>query len=138
MTYFNQDRGNRGGGNFKPRFGGGDQGGRPQMFHGTCSQCGKDCMLPFEPNGRRPVYCSECFEASKSGDSQRSSSNSYQPRYNDNPPQRPQATDDYKNQFSALSNKLDKIIRLLTPVAPEVAVKQEMTNKIVENIKATQ
>lgn len=54
------DRGGRRGG-----FGGGrDRGrdsGRSEMHDATCSDCGKNCQVPFRPTGTKPVYCSDCF-----------------------------------------------------------------------------
>jgi len=41
--------------------GGGYGGGAREMFHVTCSECGKDAEVPFQPRGDRPVYCSDCF-----------------------------------------------------------------------------
>lgn len=32
----------------------------------TCSGCGKQTTVPFEPRGDRPVYCQECYSARKS------------------------------------------------------------------------
>lgn len=32
-----------------------------QMFTATCSRCGGEAQLPFEPKSDRPVYCSNCF-----------------------------------------------------------------------------
>ena len=32
-----------------------------QMFPATCAECGKDCEVPFEPRGDKPVYCSDCY-----------------------------------------------------------------------------
>lgn len=32
-----------------------------EMFSATCSQCGKEARVPFQPRGDRPVYCSDCF-----------------------------------------------------------------------------
>lgn len=29
----------------------------------VCSECGKECELPFRPTGDRPVYCRDCFSA---------------------------------------------------------------------------
>jgi len=29
----------------------------------VCSQCGKECEIPFKPTGGRPVYCRDCFSA---------------------------------------------------------------------------
>lgn len=38
----------------------------PREFHdAVCASCGKECKVPFVPNGERPVYCSECFAAMK-------------------------------------------------------------------------
>ncbi len=33
-----------------------------EMFSATCAQCGKEAMVPFQPRGDRPVYCSDCFQ----------------------------------------------------------------------------
>lgn len=42
--------------------GGGFGGGERQSFKAVCADCGKDCDLPFEPRGNRPVYCRDCFK----------------------------------------------------------------------------
>lgn len=47
------------------RNGGGHRGGRggydrPQ-YTVTCSACGVETTVPFEPKDGRPVYCSECY-----------------------------------------------------------------------------
>jgi CxxC-x17-CxxC domain-containing protein len=34
-----------------------DRGERREMFKAVCSECGKDCEIPFEPRDGRPVYC---------------------------------------------------------------------------------
>lgn len=31
----------------------------------TCSACGKQTTVPFEPRGDRPVYCQDCFRSRK-------------------------------------------------------------------------
>jgi CxxC-x17-CxxC domain-containing protein len=28
----------------------------------TCTQCGKETIVPFKPTQGRPVYCRECFQ----------------------------------------------------------------------------
>ena len=35
---------------------------RREMFTATCSQCGGEAKVPFEPRGDKPVYGSNCFE----------------------------------------------------------------------------
>lgn len=43
--------------------GGGDSYGRVQrqMYPATCSACGKQTQVPFEPRLDKPVYCSDCY-----------------------------------------------------------------------------
>jgi CxxC-x17-CxxC domain-containing protein len=50
--------------------GGYGSGGRGQreMFSATCSSCGKEAQVPFQPSSDKPVYCSECFQQRR-GDS---------------------------------------------------------------------
>ena len=33
-----------------------------QYFYATCSECGAEAKLTFEPSSDKPVYCSACFE----------------------------------------------------------------------------
>lgn len=121
------NRDNRGGGsrffssNGRSAFGRGGHDDRPrEMFKTVCSNCGKDCEVPFRPTTGKPVYCSDCFE--KVGGR---SSDGGRPERND----RPQAPrfDNNKAQFDALNVKLDKIINLLTPspvVVEEVKIEK--------------
>ena len=42
-------------------YGGSSRSGR-EMFSATCSSCGQEAQVPFQPSGEKPVYCSSCFE----------------------------------------------------------------------------
>jgi len=58
----NRDGGNRRFGGNNNRFGN----DRPREMHkATCSDCGKECEVPFKPTGDKPVRCRECFQASR-------------------------------------------------------------------------
>lgn len=58
MRDFN-DRGSRGD---RPRRDGPRRDFGPREMHkSTCSECGKECEVPFKPTEGRPVYCRECF-----------------------------------------------------------------------------
>ena len=46
-------------------------GGPRQMYTATCSSCGKEAQVPFQPRGDKPVYCSDCFEKRRSSSSSR-------------------------------------------------------------------
>jgi CxxC-x17-CxxC domain-containing protein len=51
-------------GNGNGSYGNGNYSAR-QMFPATCSDCGKDTEVPFEPRGDSPVYCSDCYRKIK-------------------------------------------------------------------------
>ncbi|MFA4827334.1 MAG: CxxC-x17-CxxC domain-containing protein [Candidatus Shapirobacteria bacterium] len=73
MTYFNQD--DRQGG--RKSFGGGKRsfgdrrGEDRKMYPATCHECGRDCQVPFFPDGSKPVYCSSCFQKNQGDFSQK-------------------------------------------------------------------
>ncbi|HVA36023.1 MAG TPA: zinc-ribbon domain containing protein [Candidatus Dormibacteraeota bacterium] len=41
---------------------GGGRGGAREMYTVTCSRCGNEAQVPFQPRGDRPVYCRDCFQ----------------------------------------------------------------------------
>ncbi|MBC9786010.1 zinc-binding protein [Heliobacillus mobilis] len=47
-----QNNNNRGGGYRQER----------EMYPVTCSACGKETTVPFQPRGDKPVYCRDCFQ----------------------------------------------------------------------------
>ncbi len=60
----------RGGGGGRGGYGGGGGGGYGraprQMYDAVCAGCGVNTQVPFQPNGTKPVYCRECFQANSS------------------------------------------------------------------------
>jgi CxxC-x17-CxxC domain-containing protein len=63
-------RNSQGGGSYGSSYGGGSGGGgydRPerQMHSATCATCGREALVPFQPRGDKPVYCSDCFQPRK-------------------------------------------------------------------------
>jgi CxxC-x17-CxxC domain-containing protein len=51
-----------GGGGYSSGGGGGGYGRQErEMFSATCSTCGQEARVPFQPRGDKPVYCSNCF-----------------------------------------------------------------------------
>jgi CxxC-x17-CxxC domain-containing protein len=52
-----------GGGSSYGGGGGGGAGRAPrEMFTATCSQCGGEAQVPFQPSSDKPVYCRDCFQ----------------------------------------------------------------------------
>ena len=48
----------------------GDGGGyyrEREMYTVTCSSCGGEARVPFQPRTDRPVYCSDCFQQVRGG-----------------------------------------------------------------------
>ena len=147
MGNFNRDRGprrdfgggNRGGSNFGGRrsFGGGggrDRGPR-EMFNTVCSNCGKDCQVPFRPTGEKPVYCSDCFE--KMGGGGRDSRQNERPRFDERKPQNNGGTGLDRSQIESINNKLDRILKLLEPKVPAIQTikKQELPIEVVKTVE---
>ena len=51
--------------------GGGYHRSESQGVSVTCSQCGQQTTVPFEPRGDRPVYCQNCYRDKKTGHGER-------------------------------------------------------------------
>jgi CxxC-x17-CxxC domain-containing protein len=58
------------------RFGDRDSRRPLRMHKAICSECGKECELPFKPTGNKPVFCSNCF--GNKANSNRSSGRDYE------------------------------------------------------------
>src|SRR5438552_2990916 len=105
----NYSRGNQFGGNRnfgKPRF---DR-ERTEMFSATCANCGKQCEVPFRPNGSKPVLCRDCFKNNQGSDNRSERRSFDRPSFNrEDRPQRTNDAPNYKEQFEMLNAKMDKI-----------------------------
>ncbi len=108
--------GGGGGGGWKRSFGDRDSGPR-EMHRATCAECNNPCEVPFKPNGRKPVLCSNCFVKDETGAARRISSTD---RF-DRAPAREQRSfggDSSKNiqveeQLRTVNAKLDAILKIL-------------------------
>lgn len=149
---FNRDnrsggRQSGGGRDFGRRSFGGDRGGSygsgdREMFKATCSNCGRECEVPFKPTGSKPVYCNDCFRTMGRNDSGQGRSDDRGPRRSfdrpsDRPAERSAPQSQYKEQFDALNAKLDKILRLLNPEVPSVEMPvTENAEPVVKKVRA--
>ena len=104
--------------------------GDREMHKTVCSNCGKDCEVPFKPTGSKPVYCNECFKKNRGGaDSRRFNFE----RRNESRPQK-------NEQLEVINSKLDKILEILkvNPVKKEKEVKAKPEEiKIIAEKKTT-
>jgi len=79
----------------KDRDRGGREDGGGEMFRAVCSDCGDKCEVPFRPSADKPVFCSECFGRNKSAGKN---------------------SEKASEQLEMINAKLDKILKLITPV----------------------
>jgi len=42
--------------------------GPREMHKAVCSECKKDCEVPFKPSNDKPVYCLDCFKKRRRND----------------------------------------------------------------------
>lgn len=50
---------------FGNKFGGQRNFGPRVMHKAVCSDCGKECEVPFQPTEGKPVYCRDCYPKHK-------------------------------------------------------------------------
>lgn len=133
MADFN--RNNKGGGrDFARRSFGGDRGGDRQMFKTTCSNCGKECEVPFKPTGSKPVYCNDCFRTMGDPDSRRSEDRGPRRSSFGDRDNRPRNNEQPQNnaKFDELNAKLDKILTMLSNASSTKTVKLQKTEVAAE------
>ena len=117
--------------------GGGRDGGRnTEMFQAVCASCNKSCEVPFRPNGKKPVYCKDCFSAQggqssnphpafdrsprRDFQSAPSFKQDYKPAYK--PAGAPDASlAEMKRSLDTLNIKLDRLIQALGDKSPAPA-----------------
>lgn len=145
----------REGGDSRPSFGGGFnkyQGAkgnvRPegQVKHqATCADCGNTCEVPFRPNGKKPVFCANCFGAKRDG-GMKTFKKEFTPRSDERAPQSfsPAASapmkdhriDELKAQLGAISTKLDRLIDALEKKPAHTSEKAVVNGAEKKEIKA--
>jgi CxxC-x17-CxxC domain-containing protein len=109
-------------------------------FKAVCSKCGKQCELPFKPNGTRPVYCAQCFRTNKPFENERSHDRSAERNFDKPRDENRHSYDnrrsvprDYKNEFETLNAKLDRILKMITPAnMPKLAPTMEQVVPVKE------
>lgn len=149
MHYMGNFRDNRGGGDRRSSGGGRSFGGgrpdfnnrasdRPTMYQAVCSKCGKQCEVPFQPTGSKPVFCRDCFRENGGGEVRRNEGSNFSrpsfERRNDSPAR--SEAPQYKEQFESLNFKLDKILRLLNPEKTMDVPKADVSSPAEEAMSA--
>jgi len=99
----------------KPFHKGGSRfGATKEMYKAECSKCGRVCEVPFRPNGKKPVFCSNCF-VKDSADAPRGPRHEYAPRPSFHTerlvPREDQAFKELKAELRGVNEKLERLIR---------------------------
>ena len=71
----------------------------------TCDGCHAPCEVPFVPNGKKPVYCRNCYKGKDTTTSFTGQPFSAPTEFNSE-----DGSTDLKKQFSILNTKLDRLI----------------------------
>ena len=74
----------------------------------TCDGCHAPCEVPFVPNGKKPVYCRNCYKGKET-----TTSFTGQPFSHSSAPAKDEGLSDLKKQFSVLNTKLDRLIAVI-------------------------
>ncbi len=126
---------------FAPR---GEDRGPVTMHSATCSKCGNHCEVPFKPNGKKPIFCTNCFvrddgeqrEPGAFGNSRREPgafgnerrergsfgdrpSNSRREDYGNKPKYESRPHEDNSAQLKQINAKLDLILKAISGAAIE-------------------
>lgn len=78
---------------------------RAEAHKTTCDGCHAPCEVPFVPNGKKPVYCRNCYKGKDTTTSFTGQPFTSSPE-SDN-------SSDLKKQFSILNTKLDRLIAVI-------------------------
>ena len=129
MSYQNKrsNRGGRQGGRRNDRRGGhgggfrrgGGSFSRGESYKATCADCGNNCTVPFKPNGRKPVLCSDCFQG---GEQDRPKRDDRRERKSfQKPSERPHVKRQPDNggvesELKQIRRKLDRVLEILLEV----------------------
>lgn len=117
----------RGGSYSKPSYGGSrDRDMRPTLHQAECASCHEMCEVPFKPNGRKPVYCGNCFRKEEQGGGGYERKSFTEKRAFSAPVGAACKCKDYGEEIALLNAKLDAILGILTEaVGDEEMVEDE-------------
>jgi len=99
--------------------------GRAEMHSATCSECRSECKVPFKPNGRKPLFCSDCmWKQGKSG--KRDEGKTFGPREKKPYVSTPRGGgEEIAKQLRHLNKTMDQILEVLLELGGDVEEGEE-------------
>lgn len=108
--------------------------GPKTMYKAQCAKCGDTCEVPFRPNGKKPVYCQNCFVKDEAprpaydrGPKREYGAKrdfgpkrDFAPRPSYSAPREDRSMDDMKQELKSMNAKLEQLITLMQKPAPVV------------------
>lgn len=88
-----------------------------EMHQATCVACRKFCEVPFKPNGKKPVYCRDCFGMQEGESTRPHSASSHVERTAVRTSVVP-STFGLSQEIKVLSAKIDTLTRLVEALTP--------------------
>lgn len=86
--------------------------GPMQKYKADCAKCGAVCEVPFRPNGKKPVFCSNCFV--KDADDAPRGRREFSPRPSFDRPQRDdRSMADLKYELQGVNEKLERLLNVI-------------------------
>jgi CxxC-x17-CxxC domain-containing protein len=105
------------------------------MYPAVCDECGRDCQVPFEPDGSKPIYCSNCFEKNQRGFEQRRPSFDRQPFDGGRKSDSGQSQNQTNDLLVSINSKLGKILDLLNSTKAKSGQKETREIEVVKPVK---
>jgi len=110
-----------------------------ELYDAECNKCHNRCQVPFRPNGKKPVYCANCFvkDESRDGGSSFNGRSDFKPRFSNNAA--PSASNDrqiqeLKSQIEAMNRTLEKLVTAIDASNRATS----LTNEIRKHLPATE
>ena len=114
-----------------------------ELYNADCSKCGGKCQVPFRPNGKKPIYCSNCFVRDES----RPAFNSFErkefkprtsarPSFNTEVPNR--EVQDLKRQIETMNATLEKLVTVVDTFNRATALTDEIRKHVPEKKAAVE
>lgn len=120
-------------GGFKPRTSSRPSFPTKDLYDAECNKCHNRCQVPFRPNGKKPVFCSNCFVKDEGFDSRGSSSFSREsrPAPRSFAPEAPnREMQELKKEIATLTETVQKLITVIEKSNRASALTEEIQKHI--------
>lgn len=96
-----------------------------EMYDAECNKCHGRCQVPFRPNGKKPVYCGNCFV--KDGErTERPRERTQRPPARAVPEVSARQIEDLKRQIEAMNQTLERLVTVVDTFNRATALTQEI------------